>query len=321
MHIDALSRRLIDRYQHGMPLCAEPYRAMAEELGCSEDEVLACLGQLQEGGGLSRIGPVFEHSRAGASTLVALAVPEARLEHVAARINAFPRSITTTCASIATTSGSSLPGRTARISTACSPRSRRTPALCRSICRCSRPSVSTWASRWETSDERLSRRTTGIAAAAPAGNRVAAGGRPYRQLAEQIGCSEQQVLEQVEQWQQVGLFRRVGLVLKHRALGFRANAMLVMDIPDEQVDEVGRRLGQAAGVNLCYQRPRRLPQWPYNLFCMVHGREREQVCQLIEQLLAEHGLSGVPHQLLFSTRAFKQCGGRFAPPPREVAHG
>ncbi|KJS34006.1 MAG: AsnC family transcriptional regulator, partial [Pseudomonas sp. BRH_c35] len=72
MHIDALSRRLIDRYQHGMPLCAEPYRAMADELGCSEDEVLACLEQLHEGGGLSRIGPVFEHSRAGASTLVAL---------------------------------------------------------------------------------------------------------------------------------------------------------------------------------------------------------------------------------------------------------
>src|SRR3546814_14191663 len=88
-----------------------------------------------------------------------------------------------------------------------------------------------------------------------------------------------------------GLFRRFGLVLKHRALGFRANAMLVMDIPDAQVDEVGRRLGQAAGVNLCYQRPRRLPQWPYNLFCMVHGREREQVCQLIERLLADNGLS------------------------------
>src|SRR3546814_4008744 len=76
--------------------------------------------------------------------------------------------------------------------------------------------------------------------------------------------------------------------------------MLVMDIPDAQVDEVGRRLGQAAGVNLCYQRPRRLPQWPYNLFCMVHGREREQVCQLIERLLADNGLSDVPHQLLFS---------------------
>ena len=146
--------------------------------------------------------------------------------------------------------------------------------------------------------------------------------RPYQVLAERIGANEEAVLDQVRRWSESGLFRRVGLVLKHRAMGFRANAMLVMNIPDDQVDEVGRKLGQAAGVNLCYQRPRRLPDWPYNLFCMVHGREREQVCRLIDMMLAEHGLSDVPHQLLFSTRAFKQCGGRYAPPAaQERAHG
>ncbi|WP_313225100.1 Lrp/AsnC family transcriptional regulator [Stutzerimonas nitrititolerans] len=90
MQLDSLSRRLIDRFQHGMPLCAEPYRAMAEALECSEDQILASLEQLERSGGLSRIGPVFEHSRAGASTLVALAVPAARVEAVAARINSFP---------------------------------------------------------------------------------------------------------------------------------------------------------------------------------------------------------------------------------------
>lgn len=90
MQIDALSRRLIDRFQHDMPVCAEPYRAMAEALECSEDEVLACLERLEQGGALSRVGPVFEHSRAGASTLVALAVPEDRLEQVAERINRYP---------------------------------------------------------------------------------------------------------------------------------------------------------------------------------------------------------------------------------------
>ncbi|MFV0455421.1 MAG: Lrp/AsnC family transcriptional regulator [Pseudomonas sp.] len=90
MQLDSLSRRLIDRFQHGMPLCAEPYRAMAEALDCSEEDILASLEQLERGGGLSRIGPVFEHSRAGASTLVALAVPPARVEAVAARINSFP---------------------------------------------------------------------------------------------------------------------------------------------------------------------------------------------------------------------------------------
>lgn len=153
--------------------------------------------------------------------------------------------------------------------------------------------------------------------------------RPYALLAEQLGVTEGAVLDQVRDWSENGLFRRMGLVVKHRALGFHANAMLVLDVPDKQVDTVGQLLGRAPGVNLCYQRPRRLPQWRYNLFCMIHGRERADVVERIERLLAEHGLDGLPHQLLFSTRAFKQCGGRYAPPqpqePQEpqqvIAHG
>lgn len=90
MNLDALSRRLIERFQHGMPLCAAPYQAMADALDCSESELLACLHGLEQSGALSRIGPVFEHRRAGASTLVALAVPAERLEQVAAQINQYP---------------------------------------------------------------------------------------------------------------------------------------------------------------------------------------------------------------------------------------
>ncbi|MBV7483604.1 Lrp/AsnC family transcriptional regulator [Bordetella sp. BOR01] len=140
--------------------------------------------------------------------------------------------------------------------------------------------------------------------------------RPYQLLAEQIGATETAVLAQVLHWNDTGLFRRVGLVLNHRALGFRANAMLVLDVPDRKVDEAGRRLGLAPGINLCYQRPRRLPDWPYNLFCMVHGRQRDEVRQRVDMLLRQLGLHALPHQLLFSTRAFKQCGGRYAPGDR-----
>jgi len=104
------------------------------------------------------------------------------------------------------------------------------------------------------------------------------------------------------------------LVVNHRALGFSANAMLVLDVPDALVDEVGRRLGQAPGINLCYQRPRRLPQWQYNLFCMIHGRQRDRVEAQVQALLQEHMLDDLPHQLLFSSHLFKQCGGRFAAP-------
>jgi DNA-binding Lrp family transcriptional regulator len=137
--------------------------------------------------------------------------------------------------------------------------------------------------------------------------------RPYQALAERINADENQVLEQMRQWSEQGLFRRIGLVLHHRALGFTANAMLVLDVPDALIDEVGQRMGRAPGINLCYQRPRRLPQWRYNLFCMVHGRQRDQVEAQIQALLEEHLLSDLPHQLLFSTQVFKQCGGRFAP--------
>ena len=146
--------------------------------------------------------------------------------------------------------------------------------------------------------------------------------RPWQALAEQIGASEQAVLEQARQWNTEGLFRRFGLVVHHRNLGFRANAMLVLDIPDHQVDAVGQQLGCAPGVTLCYQRPRRLPHWPFNLFCMVHGRERAAVQAHITALLAEHGLTHTPHRVLFSTRAFKQRGGRFTPASApEVLHG
>ena len=90
MQLDDLSRRLIERYQHQLPICADPWQAMADELGCSAAEVLDCLRRLDEQGALSRVGPVFEHSRAGASTLVALAVPESRLEQVAELVNRYP---------------------------------------------------------------------------------------------------------------------------------------------------------------------------------------------------------------------------------------
>ena len=135
--------------------------------------------------------------------------------------------------------------------------------------------------------------------------------RPYQRLAEQIGATEDAVLDQMRRWHDSGLFRRVGLVINHRALGFRANGMLVIDVPDHQIDDAGRQLGRAPGVNLCYRRPRRPPDWPYNLFCMVHGQRRAAVRQHVDLLLRQAGLHHLPHRLLFSTQAFKQCGGRY----------
>lgn len=137
--------------------------------------------------------------------------------------------------------------------------------------------------------------------------------RPYHAFAQQINSTEHAVIAHVQGLAEQGLFRRFGIVVKHRALGINANVMLVLDIEDERVHQLGTALGQAAGVNLCYRRPRR-PDWPYNLFCMVHGRDRQAVEAHVFELLEQHDLLQRPHHLLFSTRAFKQRGARYSQP-------
>ena len=135
--------------------------------------------------------------------------------------------------------------------------------------------------------------------------------RPYQELAKKSGLTEQQVMDAVQAWQGTGMIKRIGLVVRHRTLGYTANAMVVWDVPDEQVSELGRTLAAAPFVTLCYQRPRRLPDWPYNLFCMIHGTGREKVLQQLDSLVSSHGLEAIPRAVLFSPRAYLQRGGRY----------
>ena len=87
--------------------------------------------------------------------------------------------------------------------------------------------------------------------------------------------------------------------------------MAVWDAPDERADELGRRLAAYPFVTLCYRRRRRPPSWPYNLFCMVHGKERGVVRAQIARLIEENQLGELPHEVLFSGKRYKQCGARF----------
>ncbi|PSF07184.1 AsnC family protein [Marinobacter fuscus] len=135
--------------------------------------------------------------------------------------------------------------------------------------------------------------------------------RPYQTLAERTGLSEPQVMDAIQQWQTQGLIKRLGLVVKHRTLGYRANAMVVWDVPDEQVGILGKTFASVPFVTLCYQRPRRLPDWPYNLFCMIHGVNRDRVLGQLDTMIREQGLQHIPHAVLFSNKAYLQRGGRY----------
>lgn len=136
--------------------------------------------------------------------------------------------------------------------------------------------------------------------------------QPYARIGELIGISEDAVIARLRYLQEQGIIKRMGVVVRHRALGYRANAMVVWDVPDRQVAATGCRVGAMPFVTLCYRRPRRLPDWPYNLFTMIHGRDRDQVLARIEHLVNHQGMGDFDHQVLFSQRCFKQRGARYA---------
>ena len=145
--------------------------------------------------------------------------------------------------------------------------------------------------------------------------------RPYQSLAQQLGLSEQAVIDTLQQWQASGLIKRFGLVVNHHSIGYRANAMVVWDVPEDQVELVASQFSNNDAVTLCYQRPRKLPHWPYNLFCMIHGTHRDIVLRQIDALVHRHNLHHLPHDVLFSTQQFKQCGGRYANTGTDARYG
>jgi DNA-binding Lrp family transcriptional regulator len=143
--------------------------------------------------------------------------------------------------------------------------------------------------------------------------------RPYALIGEQIGMNETEVIRRIRDLLQQGVIKRLGVVVRHRQLGYDANAMVVWDVPDVRVSELGRCIGEFPFVTLCYRRPRRLPEWPYNLFTMIHGRDRTEVLLRVDELVQCCSLQSIPHQALFSPQCFKQRGARYSGPGVQVA--
>lgn len=139
--------------------------------------------------------------------------------------------------------------------------------------------------------------------------------RPYAVIAQQLGLEEQTVINRLQRLQEQGAIKRFGVVVRHHELGYRANAMVVFDISDDQVARLGHCIGKFEYVTLCYRRPRVLPDWPYNLFCMIHGKDRDAVLVHVAELRERCGLLEVPHAVLFSKRRFKQRGAVYRSRP------
>ncbi|HBE92168.1 MAG TPA: protein nirH [Gammaproteobacteria bacterium] len=134
--------------------------------------------------------------------------------------------------------------------------------------------------------------------------------QPYHDIANQLGIDAADLMARMQHMLEQGIIRRIGLVPNHYAIGYRANGMTVWDVPDENIRQMGQRIGELEFVSHCYHRPRHLPEWPYNLFAMVHGRTRDEVSDKVEKIASLLGEEDRGHEILYSSRILKKTGLR-----------
>lgn len=331
--MEPLEFRLLNEFQHDLPLVSQPYQAMAERLGTDEHTVLDLLSGLQEEGKISRVGVVFRPNTVGASTLAAMAVDPGRLEDVAELVcgyrevnHNYEREHRFNLWFVITAADwekvrSVIEGIERRSGYPVLPlpliedyhidlgfdltepdedhRLRRAAPRLHSAVRLP----------FSAGPRRLAPSEAALVSVIQQGFPLTP--RPFAEIALRSGLTEVQVIAQIESWSTNDVVKRVGVIVRHQELGFLANAMVVWDVPDSQVSMIGARAAALPYVTLCYRRRRCLPDWPYNLYCMIHGRDRDSVLERIDALKQRCGLRSYSNLILFSRRRFKQNGARY----------
>jgi len=131
---------------------------------------------------------------------------------------------------------------------------------------------------------------------------------PYREIAERLGISENELLSRLSQYRQCGQIRKMGAVLRHREVGYAANALCAWVVPDEQLEEIGKFMAGNPAVTHCYVRVSQ-PEWPYNFYTMLHAHTREECRKIASQLAAATGLND--YIMLYSTKEWKKTSMRY----------
>lgn len=319
--LDPTDLALLDRFQRDLPLEPRPFARIAVRLGLSEAEVIDRLSLMQVTGRVARVGGTVRPNTAGASTLAALAVPEDRIEAVAAIVGAEPgvnhsylREADWNLWFVATAPDApALSAMLARIEAEAG-----LPLL---DLRLVRPfnidlGFPLQGDRVAMPGKRGVEPAVLRADDRPLLHALSAGldltPRPFATLALRLGRDEIAVIARIGVLLAAGILTRLGVIVRHRSLGYTSNAMVVWDVAETSTLEAGQALAALPGVTLAYERRPVTGVWPYRLYCMIHARSRAEAGEVLAKARALPELAGTDHRILFSTRCFKQSGARLS---------
>ncbi len=323
--MEEIEQRLLNEYQHHFPLIPEPYAYMADELKTNTQTVIDLLIKLNANGKINRVGPVFKPNVLGVSTLAAMSIPADQLIKVATIVNEFSgvnhnyereHHLNLWFVIVAANQGA-LNTAIEKIEHLSGYKVMQLPLLKEYHIDLGFKMGKNSAVKCDKNDRYKSAQSNNvdILIDKPLVSAIQAGlpltERPYLAIGTQLGLTEKVVINKIRELQSAGVIRRFGVIVRHHELGYRANAMLVWNVPDDRVDELGKQLSLDESVTLCYQRPRVEPDWQYNLFSMIHGKSRDYVMSRVEHLVKKLGLEEISHEILFSRQRFKQCGAKY----------
>jgi len=331
---DEIDQQLLNEMQSDFPLLLRPYAALAERVGISEDDALTRVQRLKDEQILRQISAILDSRRLGYSTsLVAMEFPDDELEAGAAVVSLHPGvshnykrnhrfNLWFTIAvpphkdldeEVAALASKARPTKTWLLPTiqlfkigvnldmsqdadATATESADESIGLRSAKRWSRDILRPTFTNEELTAIRVSQQDLPVVA------------EPFAQLVDGTGLSAARLLELLQQFLDSQQMRRYAAVLRHRRAGYRANAMAVWVVPEEQMAEVGPQMASFKAVSHCYERPT-YPDWPYSVFTMIHGRHADD-CEAVAQAIAE--ATGIDdYAMLYSTKEYKKTRVRY----------
>ncbi|MFW5976620.1 MAG: Lrp/AsnC family transcriptional regulator [Bacillota bacterium] len=131
---------------------------------------------------------------------------------------------------------------------------------------------------------------------------------PYRKIADKLGWNRDEVLKKLNYLKNKGILKRIGGILKHRKAGYQGNGMLVCQVKEDKIKKIGKKLSGYPEISHCYERES-YPEWPYNIYAMVHGKNREEVENIVAKIFKD--IDVIKYYILYSTEELKKSSMKY----------